>query len=151
MSQTTTPSHPRKPRRNPAHSPQIQAPETWVRYQKGHCQSCWSGCCTLPVEVSVNDLIRLELTSEEEAASSLKALAQRLLKAKVIQAFQPKSQLFVLAQVSGRDCLYLHPQTRKCTVYERRPQVCRSFPRIGPRPGYCPQQVIEPPASPSRR
>lgn len=87
------------------------------------------------------DLIRLGLTSEEEAAVSLKNLAKRLLKEKVIQAFQAKSQIFVLEQRYGRDCIYLDAQ-RRCTVYEKRPEVCRKFPKIGPRPGFCPAKRV---------
>jgi uncharacterized protein len=40
-------------------------------------------------------------------------------------------------QRHGRDCIYLGAD-RRCTVYEKRPEVCRQFPRIGPRPGWCP-------------
>lgn len=115
-----------------------QRPSTWREYKKGMCNGCWGGCCTLPVETSVNDLIRLGLTTEEEAAVSLKKLAQRLQKEGIIQAFQAKSQLFVLEQRNGRDCIYLGKSDRLCTVYEKRPEVCRKFPKIGPRPGWCP-------------
>ena len=114
-----------------------QRPSTWVKFRKELCEGCWAGCCTLPVEVSVRDLIRLGLATEEEAAVSLKDIAKRLLKQKVIQAFSAKAQIFVLAQVAGRDCLYLG-KDRLCTVYEKRPEVCRKFPSIGPRPGFCP-------------
>lgn len=120
-----------------------QRPSTWTKYRKGLCEGCWAGCCTLPVEASAVDLIRLGLATEEEAAISLKDLAKRLLKEKWIQSFNPKAQLFVLAQVGGRDCVYLDEQ-RLCKVYDRRPQVCRKFPEIGPRPGFCP-------AKPKRR
>lgn len=118
--------------------PDAQRPSTWVKYRSGLCEGCWGGCCTLPVEVSVADLIRLGLTDETEAATSLKKLARRLEKEGIIQAFQPRSQLFVLEQRYGRDCIYLDERTRLCTVYEKRPAVCRQFPRIGPRPGFCP-------------
>ncbi len=116
---------------------QIQEPSTWLKYKKGMCEGCWSGCCTLPVEVSARDLMRLELITEDEAAESLKKVARRLMREGIIQAFQAKSQLFVLEQRAGRDCIYLD-KNRRCTVYEKRPEVCRSFPKIGPRPGYCP-------------
>ncbi len=112
-------------------------PSGWVKYRSGLCEGCWSGCCTLPVEVSANDLIRLELITEEEAARSLKKVAQRLIREGIIQTFRAKTQLFILQQRQGRDCIYLDPKTRLCTVYEKRPNVCRSFPKIGPRPGYC--------------
>lgn len=107
------------------------------------CEGCWGGCCTLPVEVSVSDLIRLGLVTEDEACASLKKVARRLEKEGVIQAFVPRSQLFILEQRNGRDCIYLHPKTRLCTVYEKRPEVCRQFPKIGPRPGYCPKTTIQ--------
>jgi uncharacterized protein len=114
-----------------------QRPSTWIEYKKGMCEGCWAGCCTLPVEVSAADLIRLGITDEYEAAESLKKLARRLLKEKLIQAFNHKSQLFVLAQQNGDDCIFLG-KDRLCTVYEKRPEVCRTFPKIGPRPGFCP-------------
>jgi Fe-S-cluster containining protein len=116
-----------------------QRPSEWVKYKSGMCEGCWGGCCTLPVEVSVMDLIRLEVTTEDEACQGLKKLARRLEKEGVIQAFVASSQLFVLEQRHGRDCIYLHPKTRLCTVYDKRPTVCRQFPKIGPRPGWCPQ------------
>src|ERR1700677_264345 len=106
-----------------------QRPSTWVKYKTGLCNGCVAGCCTLPVEVSASDLIRLELITEEEAAVSLKAVARKLFASKTIQAFNNKSQLFVLEQRHGRDCLYLSPD-RLCTVYAKRPEVCRKFPSI---------------------
>lgn len=118
-------------------SADVQRPSTWMKYKKNLCEGCWSGCCTLPLETSAFDLIRLGLITEDEAASSLKKVARRLLKEGIIQAFQAKSQLFVIEQRNGRDCIFLG-KDRLCTVYEKRPEVCRSFPKIGPRPGYCP-------------
>lgn len=115
-----------------------QRPSTWRKYRPGLCDGCWSGCCTLPVEVSALDLVRLGVATEEQAAMSLKDLSRRLLKEKIIQAFNSKTQIFVLAQRAGRDCLYLDEKSRLCTVYERRPEVCRKFPKIGPKPGFCP-------------
>ncbi len=117
-----------------------QRPSEWTKYRKGLCEGCWSGCCTLPVEVSAADLIRLELITEDEAASSLKKVARRLMKEGIIQAYQSKAQLFILEQRSGRDCIFLGEKNRLCTVYQKRPEVCRVFPKIGPRPGYCPHQ-----------
>ena len=101
------------------------------------CDGCWAGCCTLPVEVSAADLIRLGLVTEEEAALSLKAVAKTLMKKRIVQAYSPKTQIFVLEQRHGRDCVFLG-RDRLCTVYEKRPEVCRKFPSIGPRPGFCP-------------
>ncbi|MGE0615277.1 MAG: YkgJ family cysteine cluster protein [Bacteriovoracia bacterium] len=118
-------------------SADAQRPSTWRKYQKGMCEGCWGGCCTLPVEVSAHDLIRLGLTDEGEVGVSPKALAKRLTKEKVLQGYNPRTGIFTLAQVAGRDCIYLD-KDRLCTVYDRRPEVCRQFPKIGPRPGFCP-------------
>lgn len=115
-----------------------QRPSTWREFKKGLCEGCWSGCCTLPVEVSAADLIRLEIIAEEEAADSLKKVSKRLMKEGIIQAYQQKTQLFVLEQRAGRDCIFLGEKDRLCTVYAKRPEVCRKFPKIGPRPGFCP-------------
>ncbi len=84
------------------------------------------------------DLMRLELITEDEACASLKKTAKRLQKEGVIQHYNPRTQVFVLEQRQGRDCLFLDEKTRLCTVYEKRPEVCRKFPKIGPRPGHCP-------------
>jgi uncharacterized protein len=119
-----------------------QRPSTWQPYRKGMCEGCWAGCCTLPLEVSASDLIRLGLITEEEAAISLKEVARKLTKMKIIQAYSAKAQLFVIEQVGGRDCIYLG-KDRRCTVYEKRPEVCRTFPKIGPRPGFCPAGKIK--------
>jgi Fe-S-cluster containining protein len=115
-----------------------QRPSTWLKFQGPRmCDGCWAGCCTLPVEVSAADLIRLELIEEEEAAVSLKQVAKKLMKQKIVQGFSPRTQIFVLEQRYGRDCVFLG-KDRLCTVYEKRPEVCRKFPKIGPRPGFCP-------------
>lgn len=121
-----------------SHGVEIERPSTWIRYKSGICEGCWAGCCTLPVEVSAFDLMRLGLLTEDEAAASLKKAAKRLMKEGVVRSFQQKTQLFVLEQRNGRDCIFLD-QNRLCTVYANRPEVCRRFPRIGPRPGYCPK------------
>lgn len=117
-----------------------QVPSTWRPFAKGACSGCWAGCCTLPVEATVEDLVRLELISAQEALGSLKPVARRLVAQRLVEAFNPRTRQFVLAQVGGRDCVFLDPESRRCTVYEKRPEVCRDFPRIGPRPGYCPQK-----------
>lgn len=101
------------------------------------CEGCWSGCCTLPLEVSAFDLIRLELVTEDEAAVSLKKVAKKLMKEGFVKSFKANTGLFIMEQKYGRDCIFLSAD-RLCTVYEKRPEVCRQFPKIGPRPGYCP-------------
>lgn len=129
---------PRKKQPAPFSGVSLDRPSTWPSYRNGMCEGCWAGCCTLPVETSAFDLIRLGLTDEYEAAQSLKKTAKRLISEKIVRAFNPRTGIFTLEQRHGRDCIFLHPQTRHCTVYEKRPEVCRQFPKIGPRPGHCP-------------
>jgi len=92
----------------------------------------------MPVEVKLSDLIRLGVTTEDEAQGSLRKLSKRLMKEGIIASYRHGTDLFMLAQRANDDCLYLNEKTRLCTVYERRPDVCRQFPAIGPRPGFCP-------------
>ena len=115
--------------------------DTWVPFEKKACATCWAACCTLPVEVGAQDLVRLGLITEDEALYRLEEVEQRLWKRRLIQSFDPREQIFTLAQVSGRDCIYLDFETRRCTVYDKRPDTCRNFPKIGPKPGYCPYSL----------
>lgn len=117
--------------------PDPQRPSTWRPFSKGLCEGCWAGCCTLPVEANIADLLRLGVTTEEEASGSPKRLAKRLQREGVIQGFSVKTGIFILEQRYGRDCIFLG-KDRLCTVYDKRPEVCRKFPKIGPRPGWCP-------------
>lgn len=91
----------------------------------------------MPVEVSVPDLIRMGYLTEAEASGSLGRVARRLRKEGVIRHFEPRPLTFILEQKPSGDCIFLD-KNRRCTIYTNRPEICRSFPRIGPRPGYCP-------------
>ncbi len=114
-------------------------PSTWKLYREGLCQDCRASCCMLPVEIKIEDLIRLELVTDDEAAGSHKKIAKRLIRDGVVKSYRTSSGLFMLEQNEGRDCYFLDKKTRRCTVYEKRPGVCREFPKtIGPRPGFCP-------------
>ena len=114
--------------------------ETWARYSKGLCRDCRATCCTLPVEVRIEDLIRLGLVDAFEREEPAKNIARRLGKAGIVEHFNHKHGLFTLTRLANGDCLYLDRQTRLCSVYERRPDTCRNHPQIGPRPGYCAYQ-----------
>lgn len=114
-------------------------PSTWVQYKDGMCQECNGSCCTLPVEVHLADLIRLNLVTEDEALGSIKKIAKRLIREKVISSYRTGTQLFMLASRPSGDCVFLDPYSRRCTVYEKRPEVCRNFPLSqSPRLGLCP-------------
>ena len=92
----------------------------------------------MPVEVRLEDLLRLELVDAFEAEHEApRAIARRLEKAGIVGRFNQKTGVFTLVQRAGGDCLFLDTTTRRCTVYEKRPTTCRKHPQVGPRPGYC--------------
>lgn len=92
----------------------------------------------MPVEASAADLVRLGLLDEMEAGQITRATVRRLQKLGILDRYLAKTGIFLIAQRANSDCVYLDEKTRLCTVYDRRPEVCRQFPRIGPRPGFCP-------------
>ncbi|WP_394205732.1 YkgJ family cysteine cluster protein [Shewanella waksmanii] len=111
---------------------------TWTKYRKKLCDTCHATCCTLPVEVTVSDLVRMELVDEFEAQENGKVIAKRLQKARIVSHYSHKSDTYTLARMSNDDCLYLDSKTRRCTIYAKRPETCRNHPKIGPKPNYCP-------------
>lgn len=114
-------------------------PSTWIKFKESLCRKCIGNCCTMPVEVKIEDLLRLGRVSQDDLHASRRKLVNRLKREGVIQSYREVSQLFMLVQRVNDDCLFLNEQTRLCTVYENRPDVCRQFPlTMGIRPGYCP-------------
>ncbi len=118
-------------------TPDKDRPSTWRRYREGLCRGCLAGCCTMPVEIRADDLVRLGLIGEDELRASPKKIFKRLAREGVLKSYRASTGLFMLVQRSNGDCIFLGAD-RLCTVYERRPGVCREFPKIGPRPGFCP-------------
>ena len=117
----------------------VDRPETWTKYRSGLCDGCAANCCTMPVEVKLPDLVRLGLVDPFEAQHEpAKQIAKRLTKSGLIEHFNFKNSIYTLARRASGDCLYLDAVTRRCTVYEKRPNTCRLHPQIGPRPGHCP-------------
>ncbi|MBU4154331.1 MAG: YkgJ family cysteine cluster protein [Proteobacteria bacterium] len=115
----------------------INEPATWIQFKKHLCQDCQAGCCTLPVEVRTKDLVRMEIIDPFEADEPPKKIAQRLMKAGVIDHFNFKNTIFSLARKANDDCIYIDSASRRCTIYEKRPDTCRNHPAIGPRSGFC--------------
>lgn len=92
----------------------------------------------MPVEVKLGDLVRMNLVDAFEAENiPAKDIAKRLTKTKVIAQFNFKQRIFTLARRANGDCTYLNADTRRCTIYDQRPNTCRNHPRIGPRPDFC--------------
>lgn len=111
----------------------------WIRFKPRLCNSCWATCChNIDVQVSVSDLVRLGLIGKIEAQGSLTQAVGRLKKAGILRKVRPGSLVFSLGQKANKDCIFLDTKSRRCTVYKARPEICRQFPRIGPKPGSCP-------------
>lgn len=111
---------------------------TWVKYKKGLCDDCNATCCTLPVDAHLSDLVRMELITEFEAqAGAEKNIAKQLTKQGIIEHFNFKTGIFTLARMANDDCLYLDRNSRRCTIYEKRPTTCREHPQVGPKPNHC--------------
>jgi len=114
-------------------------PETWVKHKDSLCSKCYGTCCTMPVEVKIEDLLRLEKISEDDVHISRRKLVARLKKEGLIQSYRDSTQLFTLTQRPNGDCLFLDEKTRLCHVYNKRPNVCRQFPKqLSLRVGFCP-------------
>lgn len=115
-------------------------PKTWRKYRKELCDSCTANCCTLLVEVSAEDLIRLGLTSRWEVDNDLKGLIKSLKKQKIVKRYNDKRKKFMLESKSNGDCIYLNSE-RRCIEYENRPEVCRKHPeKLSSRVGFCPYE-----------
>lgn len=111
--------------------------DTWIKYHKGLCDNCNASCCQLPVEIKLDDLIRLELIDEFEKEEPLKNIAKQLKKQGIVEHFNQKKSLFTITRMANNDCYFLNTKTRRCTVYDKRPNTCRNHPQIGPRANYC--------------
>ncbi|PAS95244.1 MAG: hypothetical protein BSR46_17060 [Candidatus Dactylopiibacterium carminicum] len=84
------------------------------------------------------DLVRIGVVDEFELDEDPRQIAKRLQRAGVVEHFNHRYALFTLARRASGDCHYLNAKTRRCTVYERRPDTCRKHPEtLGPRPGHC--------------
>ena len=93
----------------------------------------------MPVEVKLADLVRLGMVDPFEAEhDDPKQIAKRLSKAGLIDHFNFKNSIFSLARRASGDCHLLDAKTRRCTVYDKRPNTCRLHPQVGPRPNHCP-------------
>jgi len=110
---------------------------TWAKHRNGLCESCMATCCTMPVEVRTSDLVRLGVLDAFDADGAMKPWLKRLQKSGVVERHSLATGLFTLARQAGGECVFLDRETRRCTVYERRPDTCRKHPQVGPRPGYC--------------
>ncbi len=118
----------------------VNETSTWRKYKKRLCATCRANCCTMPVEVKVGDLVRMNVITAFEAEEPIKKLAKKLKKEGVVEHLNFKNQIFTLTRFANGDCFYLDRISRRCHIYENRPDTCRNHPIIGPRSGFCPYE-----------
>ena len=93
----------------------------------------------MPVEIRLPDLVRLGLVDPFEAEhEEPRLIARRLIKSRSVERYNHKDGIFTMARRANGDCQFLDAVTRRCTVYEQRPNTCRKHPQVGPKPGFCP-------------
>ena len=88
-----------------------------------NCAKCPAYCCSIYelVEVTKSDLERLA----KHFRVSVRTARQQFTK-----TYQGERILRRKADpIFAEACKFLDPKTRRCTVYEARPAVCRAFPR----------------------
>ncbi len=110
--------------------------DRWTKYRKGLCESCLGLCCYMPVEVKVQDLIRLNILDEFHLELSEREMVKDALKHPAVLRYTPSTEKFTLKQKPDGSCFFLDDEKR-CTRYHVRPDTCRNHPQIGPRPGFC--------------
>ena len=118
----------------------INNTDTWTLYRSGLCDNCVANCCRMPVEATLDDLVRMEVLDPFELQEPLKRIARKLKQAGVVEHYNPSRAIFTLTRRPNLDCTFLDPQSRRCTIYQKRPQICRAHPQVGPKPGYCPHE-----------
>ena len=104
--------------RSPISIVDVDRLDSWSKYKPGMCDSCAANCCTMPLEVQLPDLVRL-------------------VKMRLIDHYNPKHNIFTMARRASGDCNFLDAKSRRCTVYDKRPETCRLHPKKGPKPGFC--------------
>jgi hypothetical protein len=135
----------RRPQRTDWPAARTDDPSTWIKFSLKMCRDCSASCCSLPVEVTASDLVRMGLMAECERDGDLRPVARRLARQRLIEHYHHRTRVFTLARMANGDCCFLQPGSRLCSIYQQRPDTCRNHPQVGPRSGYCaytPKKVI---------
>ncbi|WP_372651611.1 YkgJ family cysteine cluster protein [Halobacteriovorax sp.] len=120
----------------------INSPSTWTNFREDLCSQCTAKCCQMSCDVTLEDLVRLELVDSFEAeVEKPKNIAKRLKKEGYIEHFNIRNTIFTLQRMANRDCIFLDSKTRKCTVYDKRPSSCKTYPeQYSQRKNFCPYE-----------
>ncbi len=120
-------------------------PQTWRPFKPSLCRSCYATCCTMPLEVRLEDLVTMGLVSKEDLAEEtnkkkIHRIVKHLQKEGIVKTYRSSTGLFLMNSQPNGDCQFLDGQ-RHCLIYSKRPQVCRQFPEsMGLKLGHCPYQ-----------
>ena len=87
-----------------------------------NCDKCPAYCCSIyeRVQVTKRDIRRLAKHFSLSVEQATRRFTKTWQKEQVL--LRKKDPIF------GKACHFLNPQTRKCTIYDARPGVCRQFP-----------------------
>ena len=97
---------------------------------KYSCSKCPAYCCSYPeIEVTPRDIERLAKHFDLPYREAEERFTKYDAKEKVRELRHRQDRIFKTV------CTFLDQRTRRCTVYEARPGVCRNFPG-SPRCGY---------------
>jgi uncharacterized protein len=87
------------------------------------CAKCPGYCCSYPlIEVTKRDIARLARHFDVDVETASERFTKRDAQAEQPVLRHRKDEHF------GTACRLLDPKTRRCTVYEARPEACRSYP-----------------------
>jgi Fe-S-cluster containining protein len=113
---------------------------TWTKHEPWLCETCRANCCSMPIEATLPDLVRMEIVTRAEAEGPIEKTGERLKRDGVIEHLYVRERIFILARTAGGVCRHFDPEGRTCRIYSLRPDTCREFPEIGPRPNFCPYE-----------
>jgi len=87
-----------------------------------NCSKCPAYCCSIyeRVQVTKRDLNRLAKYFGVDLDTAQRRFTTSWQGERILR--RTSDPIF------GKSCKFLHPETRRCTIYDGRPQVCREFP-----------------------
>ena len=87
-----------------------------------NCSKCPAYCCSIyeRVQVTKRDLNRLAKYFGVDLDTAQRRFTTSWHGERILR--RTSDPIF------GKSCKFLHPETRQCTIYDGRPQVCREFP-----------------------
>ena len=87
-----------------------------------NCSDCPAYCCSVyeRVQVTTSDIRRLKKHFDVSYRTAVERFTKSYDGERILR--QKADPIF------GKACKFLNPDTRQCSIYHARPQVCREFP-----------------------